>query len=158
MFLIYYYIKMTREKMDLTWEDRVALLEEAFEFYKCLDNKYGYKAIPFGAMLKLIETVWEIKEDVLEEFIKDYVDEQFNNSVLEQLWELPEWFEEIYKWWVWAVAWILMNDKKVILWTKQMMKSYGDLEELKAKFEDKQQEKEDDIAEIKAEINIYFKK
>lgn len=146
-----------KEKCNYSVEERLALLKEAekfFEDYSYLDKRLEYKWKPVKLMATLIE--WE----------KDFekMKDTYLHEVIGFVWSLKlkgecrEWTEA----WLWLLIWIFNWVDSVInafKETKEVVQEKARLEKEQEEMEERNAEmKEKEIADITAEIKIYFNK
>ena len=148
---------MVKEKCDYSVEERLALLEEAkkfFEDYSYLDKRLEIKWKPVRLMADLIK--WEENfEEMKDVYLREVINFVWS---LKLKGECREWTEA----WLWLLVWIFNWVDLVI----DAFKETKAIVEKKAKLEKEQEEtekrnaemKEKEIADITAEIKIYFNK
>ena len=145
------YTKMA--KKDYSVEDKLALLEEAKQFFKdywYLDERLKAKWKPVLLMSELIK--WEKDTESRKERLDVVI------GFVESL-----QLEDEYADWVRSWLWLLVG---IFTWNKEVIDAFKEVEEItkeKAKLEKEVEEqckedKEKAIADITAEIKIYFNK
>lgn len=148
---------MKKEKCDYSVEERLALLDEAekfFEDYSYLDERLEYKWKPVKLMAALIK--WEKDfEKTKDAYLHAVI------SFVQSLWLKWECKERVDAW-LGLIIWIFQWEKKVI----DSFRDTKEIVEEKVRLEAEQKEeemrnydeKEQEIADITAEIKIYFNK
>lgn len=140
-------------KKDYLVEDKLALLEEAKQFFKdysYIDDRLKYKWKPVLLMAELIK--WEKDAESRKERLDAVI------GFVESL-----QLEDEYADWVRSWLWLLVG---IFTWNKEVIDSFKEVEKItkeKAKLEkeleqENVEEKEKAIADITAEIKIYFNK
>lgn len=148
---------MVKEKCNYSVEERLALLDEAVKFfndYSYLDKRLEYKWKPVRLMVKLIDGEKDF-EETKDIYLREVID--FMHS-LDFDSEYKEWVDA----WLWLLIWIFQWEKRVIDAFKETKRVVEEKVRLEAEQKEKEMrnydEKEQEIADITAEIKIYFNK
>lgn len=143
----------------MTLQERIELLEKLKDFYEWVEWPAWVKHMPMEAMLDCLGWIENLSEEVLDEVITEFLDDEQNQKVIKKF-NFNEEELEYFLWWLWATVGILKWEKLIIDSNIKMMEDYKKLEkELEnVKAEEDRIEKEKAIDEIKAEITIRFKK
>lgn len=148
---------MKKEKCDYSVEEKLALLDEAEKFfndYSYLDKRLEYKWKPVKLMVKLIDGEKDF-EETKDIYLREVID--FMHS-LDFDSEYKEWIDA----WLWLLIWIFQWEKRVIDAFKETKRVVEEKVRLEAEQKEEEMrnynEKEQEIADITAEIKIYFNK
>lgn len=128
------------QKMDLSIQDRLSILDEAEKFFSDLSDAgetakelWWRKAAALWTVRTCLDLYqkkilnWEDwTEDTLEQWLATVVDEDYIKTMVETK-DMTDEEASFYMGWFGLAVWIIQNDKKAIDWLRELEAQYDEI-------------------------------